>query len=359
MVAVPRFSSLLALRPSLGRAAADEGALGAIARMAEAAGAPVSRVLADFAALSLGPGRATLAEFEVLRLYDPAFWGEQDRRLVLGARRGRALALEANFRHDWLALACDPVAAGAYLAAHGLPVRPILAIWREGLAAPGASLLRTRDELRAFLERRAGRPLVARPAEGGHARTLFAGARRDPAAEIDRLLDEIADAPGVGWVFQAPVAPHPALGGQTPPVRLITLGGERGARLFRAVWRLGGRDDHVASLDLKTGQAFWLSPAAAPHRARPAPADLSVPDWPALKAAAVEGARLFGQFGLLGWEIVPGADGPVILGLDPTPDFGLCQLAERRGVLDGELTAFLAERRRAAAAWRAAEAGLA
>lgn len=353
MVAVPRFSSLLALRPSP-RAIADEGALAAVARMAEAAGAPLTQLTADFAALALGPGRVSLGDFEALRLYDRAYWGEQDRRQVVGARRGRQLALEANFRHDWLALAGDRVAASAYLAAHGLPVRPILAIWRGGLATAGANLLRTREELRDFLERHAGQPITARPAEGGQARALFTGARQDPAAEIDRLVDEIGDTPGVSWIFQAPVSPHAELGGQVPPVRLITLNGERGARLFRAVWRLGGRDDLVASLDLRTGQAFWLSPAAAPHRARPAPADLAVPDWQALKAAAVEGARLFGQFGLLGWEIAPGAGSPVILGVDPTPDFGLCQVVERRGVLDAELQAFLAERRQSAAAWRAA-----
>lgn len=353
MVAVPRLSPLLALLPAAHAPAADEGSVAAIARIAEAAGLPLTRVMADLANLAMGPGRVSLAEYEALRLYDDAFWGEHDRRQVAGARRARELALQANFRHDWLALAADRIAAGAYLAAHGLPAQPVLAIYRAGLAAPGAHLLRTRDELRRFLVEHADRPLTARPAEGDHVRTLFA-AGRDPAAEIDRLIDETGDAPGVSWVFRAPVAPHPSLGGQVPVVRLVTLGGERGARLFRAVWRVGGRSDLVASLDLRTGQAFWLSPAAAPSRARPAPADLAVPDWPALKAAAVEGARLFAQFGLIEWEIAPSAEGPVILGLNPSPDFQLCQLVERRGVLDAEFLAFLAERREAAAAWRAA-----
>ena len=330
--------------------------MAAIGRIAEGASVPVSRLMGDFAALSLGPGRVGLSDYERLRLYDDEFWGELDRRQVAGARRGRELALQANFRHDWLALAGDAIAANAYLSAHGLPTQPILAIYRGGLAATGPALLRTREELRDFLEQRVGQPLIARPAEGDQVRRLFMGAGRDPATEIDRLVDEVGDAPGVSWVFQGPVATHPALEGQTAPVQLITLSGERGAKLFRAVWRLGGRDDLVASLDLKTGHAFWLSPAAAPHRARPAPADLAVPDWLALKAAAVEGARLFTHFGLIGWEIAPSADGPVILGIDPTPDFLFCQLAERRGVLDAEFLAFLDERRRAGALWRATRA---
>ena len=74
-----------------------------------------------------------------------------------------------------------------------------------------------------------------------------------------------------------------------------------------------------------------------------------MPDWPALKAVAAEGARLFAQFGLIGWDIAPTADGPVILGLDPAPDLDLHQLADRRGVLEPEFLAFLADRRALAA----------
>lgn len=347
MTAVP---ILPALWRSPRPATAGEGLAARLARMAEAGAMPVSRLIADVAALAIGAGHVGLADYERLRLYDAAFWDGAERREVVGAWQSRRIARIANFRRDCLGLAADRLASSAYLAAHGLPAVPTLAVFHAGLAAPGATLLRTRDELRQFLAAHIHHPLVVRPAEGAGLRVLFADYGLDPHVEIDRLLEWTADRPGVSWLIQPRIAA--ASGERLTPVRLLTLAGERGAKLLRAAWRLGGRDDLVASLDPRTGAALTLAPAAAPQRVRPAPPDLAVPGWAALKATAVEGARLLGQFGLLGWDIAAGADGPVILGLDPAPDLDLHQLADRRGLLDRELRAFLAERRRAGAEWR-------
>jgi hypothetical protein len=270
-------------------------------------------------------------------------------REVAGAWQARRIVDIANFRRDCLTLASDRLASGAYLAAHGLPTVPTLAVFHAGLAAPGANLLRTKDELRQFLEAHIHQPLIVRPAEGRGVRTLFVDYGLDPHAEIDRLIGATDDIPGVSWLIQPRIAPPN--GERLTPVRLLTVAGERGAKLLRAAWRLGGRDDLVASVDPRTGQALSLAPAHAPHRAQPAPPDLAVPDWAALKATAVEGARLLGQFGLLGWDVAAAASGPVILGVDPAPDLDLHQLADRRGVLDLELRAFLTERRRAGKEW--------
>jgi hypothetical protein len=347
MTAVP---ILPALRRWPRLAQGDESLAARLARMAEARGGPVLRLLADIAGLTLGAGHVGLADYERLRLYDPALWNGAHRREIAGAWQGRRIARIANFRRDCLALANDRLASSAYLAAHGLPAIPTLAVFHAGLAAPGANLLRTRDELRQFLEAHIHQPLVVRPAEGEGLRTLFADYGLDPHAEIDRVLEWTTDAPGVSWLIQPRVAP--SSGDRLTPVRLLTLSGDRGAKVLRAAWRLGGRDDLVASLDLRTGAALTVAPSAAPQRAQPAPPDLAVPDWAALKATAVEGARLLGQFGLLGWDIAAGAAGPVILGLDPAPDLDLHQLADRRGLMEPEFRAFLAERRRAGAEWR-------
>jgi hypothetical protein len=350
MTAIPIMTALRRAEPPLRPPAGVEGPLGRLARMAEAAGVPLSRLAWDIAGLALGLGRVGLADYEDLRLYDPALWHGADRREVVGAGRARRIARQANFRRDCLALANDRLASSAYLAAHGLPTAPILAIYRAGLAAPGAELLRSRDELRLFLEGHVGQPLVVQPAQGAGARVLFDHSGRDPASEIDALLAQAADAPGVSWLIQPRLGFRD--GGGLTTVRVLTLAGERGAKVFRALWRLGGRDDLVASLDLRTGAALTLASARAPHRAQPAPPDLVVPGWTALKATATESARLFAQFGLLGWDIAPGEAGPTILGVDPAPDLAAHQLADRRGALEPEFRVFLAERRRLAGEWR-------
>lgn len=350
MAAVGRAPLQPASRPGQRRGEADDGNLMVrLSRMADAAGLPTTRLMADFAALSLGPGHLTAADYERLRLYDEGLWGAADRREVAGLRRGHEVVRQANFRADAHGLVADRLACDAYLAAHGLPTAPVLAIFRAGLATSGQNLLRDRGELRDFLKAHSNRPLVAQPAEGGRARLLFADRGHDPAADIERLIVETGDTPGVSWRLQPLLTPHPAYGkltgGRLAPVQLLTIADDIGVRVFRALWRLGGRDDLVASLDLESGHALELFPAASPHLIEAAPADLAVPDWELLKATAGEGARLFSQFGLLGWDIGPGESGPVILGADPAPDFTLCQLAARRGVLEPEFLAFLADRR--------------
>ena len=326
--------------------------MSAVARMAEAAGAPPTRLMTDFAGLAIGPGRIDFADYERMRLYDEAFWGETDRRAIAGVRRGRDLALAINFRHDCFALAGDRLASNIYLSAHGLPTQPILAIYRQGLATPGRNLIRTREELRGFLESQAGLAMMAQPIEGGAPRKLF-GPGRDPAADIASVLDEVRDAGHTSWLLQPRLTPHPDAaagdGERLTPVRLLIANGDYGPIVLRALWRLGGRDDIVARLDLDTGAVLGIFPAAAPHRAQAAPRGFAVPDWPLLKATAVEGARLMAQFGLLGWDLAPTDEGPVILGLDPTPDVALHQLADRQGLLDPWFLDFVAERRHLAA----------
>jgi hypothetical protein len=316
--------------------------MGAFARMAEAAGVPPTRLMRDFAGLSFGPGRVSIGDYERLRLYDEAFWAGADRRAVVGARRGREVALQANFRHDWLGLAENRLAWGAYLEAHGLPVVPTLAMFSEGLATPSRRLLRTREELRAFLMDQPDRPLVGRPAEGGHATAIVGRA----VSAIDHLVDDICDNHGGGYLFQPLIAPDPRVAGlsdgRLAAVRLITVSGDRNPRVARALWRLPGAPQAAAPLDLRTGQVTRISARSPLGGAR-------VPDWEALKAAAVEGARLLRRLPFLAWDVAPAEGGPVIVGLTATPDLALHQLADRRGLLDPEFLAFLDAQRRLAA----------
>ncbi|MFI4935489.1 MAG: sugar-transfer associated ATP-grasp domain-containing protein [Caulobacterales bacterium] len=355
--ALQRQADLANFRALAARANPDESMVGLIARMAEAAGVPPTRLMRDFAGLSFGPGRVSFSDYARLRLYDEAFWAASDRRSVVGHRRGRELALQANFRHDWFGLASNRVAASAYLATHGLPVAPLEAIFVSELATPSPNLLRTRDELRQFLNQRIGRPLVGQPAEGGGARVIFGDAHIDPATEIDHLIEDVCDNHAGGYLFQPLLAPHakfgPFVGGHLAAVRLVTLAGGAEPRVFRAVWKLPGRHEYLAQLDLKTGQVLRVTSGSGPDlaevRAGASLLALTIPDWEAMKATAVEGARLMRHLGLIGWDIAPAEDGPVILKMTPTPDLLPHQLADREGVLDPEFLDFLEGQRQAGA----------
>ena len=112
--------------------------MAAVARMAEAAGVPPTRLMTDFAALAIGPGRIDFSDYERLRLYDEALLGPRR-----SARHGRRRAAAASWRwrstsattaSPWPATASPPTPISS---AHGLPTVPILAIYRAGLATPG------------------------------------------------------------------------------------------------------------------------------------------------------------------------------------------------------------------------------
>jgi hypothetical protein len=360
MAALPRQIGALVSRETPPRAEAADSVMAAFARMAERVGAPPVRLMADYAALALGPGGVSLSDYERLRLYDETFWGSADRRQVAGTKRCRDLARAANFRREQIGLAEDLLSSSLYLSAHGLPTVPILAIFRAGVACAGPKLLRTGEELRDFLASHASCPLIGRRCDGVATRALFEDPAIEPRSQIDRMVDEARDCPGVGWIFQRKLGPHPAsprpAARRLAPLTLVTMSGEKGVRVVRALWRLGGRDDVVASLDLKTGQAITIAPALAPERARRAPSSLAPPYWPALKALAVEGGRLMSQLGLIAWRVAASEEGPVILDLDPNPNLSFFQLVDRRGLLDPQWVAFIAERRRLAAEWRRLEA---
>jgi hypothetical protein len=329
-------------RPSPSRPSGDEGMMGAFARMAELVGVPPTRLMRDFAGLSFGPGRVSIGDYERLRLYDDAFWAGADRRTVVGARRGREIALQVNFRHEWLGLTENRLVWGAYLAAHGLPVIPTLAIYTEGLATPSRQLLRTREELRAFLAEQPDCPLVGRPAEGGHATAIVGRA----ASAIDHLVDDICDHHGAGYLFQPLIAPDariaPLTEGRLAAVRLVTVAGDHGPRVARALWRTSAAADAVVPIDLRSGQITRVS-------ARSPMSGVRMPDWEALKAAAVETARLLRHLPMLGFDVAPSESGPVIVGLSATPDLALHQLADRRGLLELDFVQFLESQRRLAA----------
>ncbi|HTX48280.1 MAG TPA: sugar-transfer associated ATP-grasp domain-containing protein [Caulobacteraceae bacterium] len=352
MAGVLRASALLRASIAPFTAQGEEGAMAIFARLAEAVSLPPTRIMADYAALSLGPGRVSLSDYERLRLYDEPFWGDADRRHVVGPRRFRELCLRANFRHDWLGLTANRLAWRSYLAAHALPTAPLLAIYRADLATPAANLLRSRGELREFLTAHGATPVIAHPAEGGRSRGLFETPNGDAGAEIEALLEDVADTPGVAWLLEPRLAPHPALeaatAGRMAPVRVVTIAGEDGPRVFRALWRLPGAKGALAELDLRTGRALRVAPADNPALSRRAPSALAVPDWPAMKAVAGEAARLLDAFGLVGWDIAPAAEGPVIVGVSAAPDLDACQMLQRSGLLDAEFQAFLADRRRLA-----------
>ena len=349
---------------------------------AETATSPL-KVMRDYSNLAFGPGRVSFRDYMNLRLFDDARYAGTDKRSVVGARRNRDITVAVNYRHDWYGLLENKIAANAYLSAFGLPTIPSAAIYSEKLGAGQPRLLADSGELGAFLRRDDVYPLFAKPAEGfqslgsaGLARYSGVDDRIErtdgETIRVDSFVEDIVTHYASGYLFQPLTLPHPDVvalcGARLATCRMLTLNTENGPKLHRAVWKIpaaGNAADNywrtgniLARIDpasgrvegAMTGAGFNLEEVTHHPDTGARLIGARVPNWDLMKAASVEGARLMRQVPMIGWDIAPGPDGPIIVEMNQTPDVFLHQLADARGLLDPEFLAFMAFQKQAAAA---------
>jgi hypothetical protein len=236
--------------------------------------------------------------------------------------------------------------------------------------------LRDADELTDFLLKSSDYPLFCKPNSSMQSLGSVAltgvdratnllrtpNGRDIPLADFARSVAHYADK---GYLIQKQLRPHPdlrnSIGEAVPTVRVVTLNGARGPRVFRAVWKIPGKGNYadnfwrpgnmLAALDYQTGRVVRLITGtgikqqvleALPQSASPA-SDLAVPDWNRLIELALTAADALPRLRLIGWDLAPTEDGPCIIEANDTPDFALPQYAERRGVLDSDFAAFARE----------------
>ena len=175
-----------------------------------------------------------------------------------------------------------------------------------------------------------------------------------------------------GYVLQPLLKPHrdliPAIGPRLATVRLVTIASADGPRVFRASWKIPTGSNHadnywrsgnmLAGLDLETGKVRQVSTGTGfelknVERHPDTNADLiglPVPNWREIKALAVAGANVLRHLAIIGWDIAPADGGAVIVEANQTPDFGLLQIADRRGILGREFEELISLQRSNAAA---------
>ncbi len=332
----------------------------------------------EVAALAVGPGRISFADWVRLRLFDDAFWAGRDRASIAGAWRVNRLDRLAN-PLEWRGFRANRIAWNSFLAAHGFAVARIAAIFAPGVAAAGSSLLRNREALRAFLATNQTWPLVGGPIEGsagaepsvltachaGDGVLLAAGSVR---LSLGAWIEHVCENHPAGYLFCLAPPAHRELAGLTDAphvVRVTTAAHADGPRLLSAVWLVAERPGETldpwsggalaAKLDRRTGKVVRVSRGSGLDYVEVEGgsgllarlADSGGLDWQRLKATAIEAARAIRSLKLISFDIAPSRDGPVIVDLT-APDLALDQFVERRGLLDGRLRASATERRLAA-----------
>jgi hypothetical protein len=348
------------------------------------------RIASDFARLWYGPGKVSFRDYNRLKLFDPEFWAEDDRRNVVGQRRSVEIWTTVNSRLDWWGFFDNKLASGRYLAAFGFPVIANLAIYCENVTtARSAQVLSDKEALRHFLERADHYPLFGKPADGVQSLGSLALRRYRPdddgveifdgrVIRLDDLTAELGKHYTDGYLFQRLIAPHNAIravcGERLATIRVLTLRtGSEAPQVLRACWKIpaGGNaaDNYwrngnlLAKLDKNTGEVKRVISGSgvdlAVHSHHPDTGanliDFKLPHWDAVVSTALEAARVMQQAPLIGWDIAVLDDGVVIVEMNGRPDFTLPQLADSRGILtEAPLLDFMAVQKKKAAEHRTA-----
>ncbi len=346
-----------------------EHLLSALTRL-QASGINTWRIMRDYARLATGPGKISPADFLTLRLFDEDLWGAEDKKTIVGRRCNRDICYSLNYRTDWLAVPENKVLSWSYLKTYGFPVIPMGAIYAPQLQHGAPFILRTRTMLETFLLDADTYPLFGKPVESLNSLGSIALEKPLPQTHevqtsdgrniaVARLALEIAEHYESGYIFQRRISPEAGIkkvcGDRLATVRFLTVRYGSEIAILGAVWKLPSganvADNYwragnlLAQLHQETGAVERVTSGAGldmqEHIEHPdtqtALLGFVHPQWGAMKALALEGARLMREVAIIGWDIACSDSGPVIVEMNENPDFFLMQFASCRGILNASL----------------------
>ena len=340
-------------------------------------------IAGDYASLALGPGRISFSDYLKLRLFDKSYYGDNDRRDVVGRRRNLSLVKAANYRIDWMGLFANKIALNSYLNAYGFETIPTVAIYSAGLSSSSSRVLASVDALRAFLRNADNYPLFCKPVEGYQSLGSISLKCFQPnenlletfdgrALAVDRFIAEVSSHYKEGYLFQRRLVPHAEIrrlcGDRLATIRIVTILADSEPAVFRACWKIPAgvnaadnywrQNNLLASIDLATWRVTQVISGTGlelrHHTHHPDTGEqligIEVPNGAAAAQLALSGSRLMRDMPLIGWDVASLDAGPIIVEANEKPDFFLNQLADARGILDREFLEFLKSQERKAAA---------
>ncbi|TNF58915.1 MAG: hypothetical protein EP307_11450 [Rhodobacteraceae bacterium] len=341
-----------------------------IVEVARRFGVSPVRQLRERLALKFGPARLDGPEYYANGLYDPAISPEAKKEYV-GIKGSYQINVACSPMELTLARATlrDKVMYTALLRQLGLPTTRTQAVAHATRHFGAIPALSDTAAVCDFLMHRARYPLFGKPCEGEASvgsvmiRSLDAGARTLRLAngrdiDLDAFAREIFTDYPEGFIFQDTVRQDPALvaftGDAVGTMRVVTLRDQDRARVLYAVWKVPSptamsdnfwqAGSMVAQVDAETGRVgpCWKGTGLNGGWIETHPVSglrfegFRVPHWAQVRDVAERGHQLFPEFGIVGWDIAVGPDGPVIIECNDNPYHVLWQLANRRGIRNAE-----------------------
>jgi hypothetical protein len=259
----------------------------------------------------------------------------------------------------------DKVMYTALIERLGLPTTRTQAVVHAERGFGSLPVLRNAVDVAAFLREDARYPLFAKPCEGaaaiGSALILARGGDllrlgNGRAVDLEGFAQEIIEDYPEGFILQDAIEQHSYMASMTGQavgtLRMVTIRDGQGIRPLYTVWKVPSpramsdnfwqSGSMVALVDDKTGKVkrckFGTGLSAEWVKTHPVSGlafeGFEFPHWDAVKEVACEGHALFPEFGIVGWDIAIGTEGPILIECNDNPYHVLWQLAAGKGFLN-------------------------
>ncbi len=343
-------------------------------------GKSFNQLLTEFVKLGYGPGKLSVEEYFDLRLFDDKALAGADKREFIGMSVMRSVWDQINYDRNWFGLLNDKLASTALLGAYGFPVIPVEAIFSAevDLPRPQCRVLRTADDLHAFMREPGNYPMFGKPTDGLQSLGSMSFDGLDAATGIltmvdgskvalDQIVADVTTHYQAGYLLQKRLIPHAAIrticGQRLATVRIVTINPKSGPEIIRAAWKIpagaNAADNFwrsgnlLGTVDIETGRIARVIRGKGIDQelvechpdSGTRMVDFELPMWAEAKKLALQGMKVFKSMGMIGWDIAITDQGPVIVEPNESPDHVLPQLADRRGIMDERFRAFVAERK--------------
>ncbi|WP_299375245.1 sugar-transfer associated ATP-grasp domain-containing protein [uncultured Tateyamaria sp.] len=322
------------------------------------------RQLREMMMLRWGPGKLASHEYVSTGAYAPDLTVAEKKTYV-----GKIGSYELNVAASPMALTGtraflrDKVMYTALLRQLGFATTDTQAVVHADRMFGDLPVLRSVDDVVAFLRDDAVYPLFAKPCEGagsvgsaliegreGDMLRLAKGQMIDLAAFATEIVDDYPE----GFILQSAVQQHADMAAMTGAavgtLRVVTTRDDTGIAPLYTVWKIPSpramsdnfwqSGSMVALIDDDSGQVRRCNIGSGPaaewldhHPVTQLPfAGHQIPHWDKVIDTATRAHGLFPEFGLVGWDIAVGPDGPVIIECNDNPFHVLWQLAAGQGI---------------------------
>lgn len=321
------------------------------------------RQMREMYGLHFGPGKLALHEYFSSGAYNPKLSMAQKREYV-----GKIGSYDLNVAASPFKLTGnrsflrDKVMYSALLEQLGLPTTVTQAVVHSDRGFGSLPVLRSAKDVIDFLRGPARYPLFAKPCEGAAAigSALITARGGDllrlgngRAVDLEGFAHEVVEDYPEGFIFQNAIEQHPHMtamtGASVGTLRTVTIRDAQGIRPLYTVWKVPSpramsdnfwqRGSMVALVDDDTGRVkrcnIGTGLSAEWIKLHPVSGlgfeGFQIPHWDAVIETACKGHALFPEFGIVGWDIAVGPDGPILIECNDNPFHVLWQLAAGRG----------------------------